>query len=341
VASSVAGPLLNIVKTFVSQENIRFQQDGFDLDLTYITPRLLAMSLPAENFTATYRNSLVDVKKFFQKYHPGHFLILNLSGFSYDYSALDFRVLDFAFQDFFPPPLDLLKQIVLAMDSWLTSDSLNVCCVHCLAGRGRTAVAICSYLLFSNAARTPDEAVQMFTEKRSKNKLQTCPRMPSQLRYIRYFHSLKDPKQSIFLNSSTLFIDKIVMKPHPDLFTEAAISHTFIEIRSLASNELLKTAALTSSDSEQMEFSVQRCVSMDTLIRFVSPAEGLPNQPNYEMFRFVFHVSFVESKQMQLRKSEIDFQSRDHEFPEDFMVLVHFKEDSRGSRSLKSNNTSK
>ncbi len=39
----------------------RFKEDGFDLDLTYITPRLIAMGLPSFGVEATYRNPAPEV----------------------------------------------------------------------------------------------------------------------------------------------------------------------------------------------------------------------------------------------------------------------------------------
>ena len=40
----------------------RYTADGFDLDLTYVTPTCVAMSLPAEGAEASYRNPLFEVQ---------------------------------------------------------------------------------------------------------------------------------------------------------------------------------------------------------------------------------------------------------------------------------------
>lgn len=41
----------------------RFRRDGFDLDLTYITPRIIAMGLPSFGVEASYRNQGTEVRR--------------------------------------------------------------------------------------------------------------------------------------------------------------------------------------------------------------------------------------------------------------------------------------
>lgn len=41
--------MFSALQKMVSKSRYRYEEDGFDLDLTYITPRLIAMSYPAEN----------------------------------------------------------------------------------------------------------------------------------------------------------------------------------------------------------------------------------------------------------------------------------------------------
>ena len=52
------------IRKIVSQKKRRFESEGFNLDLSYVTERVIAMGYPAsEHVEAMYRNSLEDVRR--------------------------------------------------------------------------------------------------------------------------------------------------------------------------------------------------------------------------------------------------------------------------------------
>ena len=48
---------------------MRYIDKDFNLDLRHITDRVIAMGLPAEGIYSLYRNSMLDVMAYFEKYH--------------------------------------------------------------------------------------------------------------------------------------------------------------------------------------------------------------------------------------------------------------------------------
>lgn len=48
---------------------------GYDLDMTYISDRILAMSFPAEHVRAVFRNPLWQVKSVLDMRHAGHYKV--------------------------------------------------------------------------------------------------------------------------------------------------------------------------------------------------------------------------------------------------------------------------
>jgi phosphatidylinositol-3,4,5-trisphosphate 3-phosphatase/dual-specificity protein phosphatase PTEN len=71
---------MNIIRTIVSGEKKRYIDENFNLDLSYVTPRIIAMAFPGTGITSIYRNKLNDVADFLNQKHPNNYLILNLSG---------------------------------------------------------------------------------------------------------------------------------------------------------------------------------------------------------------------------------------------------------------------
>jgi hypothetical protein len=53
------------IRKIVSKKKRRFESEGFNLDLSYVTERVIAMGYPAsEHIEAMYRNSPEDVRRY-------------------------------------------------------------------------------------------------------------------------------------------------------------------------------------------------------------------------------------------------------------------------------------
>ena len=142
--------LQNYVKALVSKEKVRLREDGFDLDLTYVAPRIIAMGFPSASLEGRYRNRIGDVERFLGKRHGTSYRVYNLcSERTYPLHRFGGRFERFPFNDHAPPPLGLLHAFCASVDTWLAKDAQNVVAVHCKAGKGRTGVAIASYFLYA------------------------------------------------------------------------------------------------------------------------------------------------------------------------------------------------
>jgi hypothetical protein len=93
----------DFIRGLVSKKKKRFQEEGYNLDLTYVTDRLIAMGLPSEGKEALYRNPMNQVIDFFEEKHPDSYMIYNLcEEKSYDHSKFKSRVEIFPFPDHNP-----------------------------------------------------------------------------------------------------------------------------------------------------------------------------------------------------------------------------------------------
>ena len=100
---------MNKLRSVVSKKKQRFQKEGFDLDLTYISDRVISMGFPSTGAESLYRNPLEEVKSFFQSKHDDHYKIYNLcSEKNYDPSVFSNRVARFPFDDHNAPHFSLI-----------------------------------------------------------------------------------------------------------------------------------------------------------------------------------------------------------------------------------------
>ncbi|XP_047173668.1 phosphatidylinositol 3,4,5-trisphosphate 3-phosphatase and protein-tyrosine-phosphatase PTEN2A-like [Vigna umbellata] len=178
----------------VSQNKRRYQEDGFDLDMTYITENIIAMGFPGGDISSGivgyiegfYRNHMEEVIKFFETHHKGKYKVYNLcSERLYDGSLFQGKVATFPFSDHNCPPIQLIASFCQSAYSWLKEDIQNVVVVHCKAGMGRTGLMICCLLLSLKFFPTAEEAIDYFNHKRCVDGKALV--LPSQIRYVKYF----------------------------------------------------------------------------------------------------------------------------------------------------------
>ncbi|XP_006285053.2 phosphatidylinositol 3,4,5-trisphosphate 3-phosphatase and protein-tyrosine-phosphatase PTEN1 isoform X2 [Capsella rubella] len=175
------------LRSLVSKKRRRLIIGGYDLDMSYISDKLLAMSFPAERMRAVYRNPLWQVKSVLDMRHPDHYKVYNLCiEESYDPENFYGRVERFPFDDNHVPSLKMIQLFCESVYSWLAQDPKNITVVHCMAGKGRTGLMVSAYLVYGGMSA--EDALEMYARRRTTNNNGVS--IPSQRRYVKYWSDL-------------------------------------------------------------------------------------------------------------------------------------------------------
>jgi len=314
----------SFIRGAVSKKKRRYQKNGFDLDLTYVTPRIIAMGFPSENVEAAFRNPMKEVLRFLDSFHKDHYKVYNLcSERSYDPEKFYKRVECFPFDDHNAPPFEMILHFCQNVAQWLEEDEKNIAVIHCKAGKGRTGLMIAAWMVYSKEWATAKDALTFYAAMRTYN--QKGVTIPSQIRYVHYFaESLQthyEPK-TVLLNKIIFHtLPKVVHLGDINFTVYVGKTHVFTfkdyEEKSKKEDGLKKEkkskknkkgdSGDKSDDEDEEEIASFDCGNTplcgDIRVEFTEKGSKL--------FAFWFSSNFVKDNRLILRKEELDKAHKD------------------------------
>lgn len=169
----------------VARSRCRYVSDGFDLDLAYVTSKIIAMGFPGRGSGACFRNPQKEVRRFLHWAHRGSFRIYNLcSERSFRENGFEETVC-FPCVDHCPPDFADILAFCRDVEAWLKADERNVAVIHCKAGKGRSGTMISALLLYAGAVLSARDALHWFGHIRGGTRAGVT--IPSQIRWIAMF----------------------------------------------------------------------------------------------------------------------------------------------------------
>ena len=317
----------NVVKSLVSKKKFRFCYDGFDLDLSYITTKIIAMGYPSTSIESIYRNNLTDVQKFFNTRHKDHYKIYNLCEEKNYPKDIFYKQGYYPFKDHEVPSLNTIKLFCDDAKNFLEEDEKNVIGVHCLAGKGRTGTLIACLLLYLNIFETADECLKYFGLMRVGNGIGVT--VPSQLRYLNYFEYLYKNNINFPLKDKKICIRKVKMYTVPSVsIIGAKIFPTFI-IKNGEKN--YKHYEFSKKESYGIS---EKVINFDISTGFPVIGDVLVTFFNFNLFSkdkicgFWFNTYFVpDDGKFEIKKNDIDKAYKDKKnevFNENFKIELEY-----------------
>jgi phosphatidylinositol-3,4,5-trisphosphate 3-phosphatase/dual-specificity protein phosphatase PTEN len=172
------------------------------------------MGFPAQKLEGVYRNHIDDVFRFLEQKHRDRYKLYNLcSERHYPADKFHGRVAHYPFDDHNPPKIEDMDRFCDDVADWLRQDEHNVVAIHCKAGKGRTGVMICAFLMYAQIVPNAAAALLMYGSKRTSDAKGVT--IPSQRRYVEYYEKLVT--RHIRYSPVTLAPDSISFSPLPNL----------------------------------------------------------------------------------------------------------------------------
>ena len=240
-----------------------------------------------------------------------------------------------------PPPITTLFDAVEEVYNYVNQDHRNVAAVHCKAGKGRTGVVICCFLLRCGEHISAEDALRYYGVVRTSNGKGVT--IASQQRYIGYYSAIVEygVPRAVLANPVTRTLVGFRVRGTPKggcngMFFKVMQDVTFVD-GNVASNKWKSTAHQGNSLRAEKEnpgfvldVRADLAVRGDVLVQCVDKVSLLSGGGSKKLFHFWFNTFFVRDNYLCLTKFEIDGPHKDKKetkWFDDFQVELFFAED--------------
>ncbi|XP_046557011.1 LOW QUALITY PROTEIN: phosphatidylinositol 3,4,5-trisphosphate 3-phosphatase TPTE2-like [Haliotis rubra] len=336
----------------VSQNKRRYQKDGFDLDLCYITGNIAidASHLRKVHMiviifhthpkaVAFYRNPIREVARFFNTKHPGHYRIYNLcSERDYDETLFYKNVRRVFIDDHNVPKLEDMLKFTDDVREWMASDGSNIIAIHCKGGKGRTGTMICTWLIDCGLFEEAEESLTYFGDRRtdlSVGKSFQGVETPSQSRYVGYYEKIKNDNRQLppkkYMKITSIKIEGITGDDGRCDSVHGDVSADDLHIFECVVGTGVNCQLMKYTDSDSIIINLQNSPRLegDIKVMFHSTNVRLPKGYDKCPFYFWFNTAFIEDHKLHMARSEIDNPHKKkvyHVFRESFAIEVNFED---------------
>ncbi|XP_064637589.1 phosphatidylinositol 3,4,5-trisphosphate 3-phosphatase TPTE2-like isoform X2 [Lineus longissimus] len=333
--------LAKATRQAVSQNKRRYQKDGFDLDLCYITERVIAMSFPSRGLMAMYRNPIREVAKFLDFKHKDQYKVFNLcSERTYDESLFHYRVERILIDDHNVPKLSEMIRYADCVREWMRANDSNVIAVHCKGGKGRTGTMICTWLVDSGLFEQAEDSLSYFGDRRTDltvgKKFQGVE-TPSQSRYVGYFERVKKelgyqlpPDKKLKLKMVRIEgISPVGNGDGSDLTFTIYMDSTNVFECDFQHNMNCQVRHDPEADTVVAHILNSPVLYRDVKFKFMSKSKKVPTAYEKSPFFFWFYTSFIENNKLRLGRDELDNPHKKkmwNVFKDNFVVELEFAE---------------
>ncbi|XP_053389008.1 phosphatidylinositol 3,4,5-trisphosphate 3-phosphatase and dual-specificity protein phosphatase PTEN-like isoform X2 [Mercenaria mercenaria] len=279
------------------------------------------------------RNRFLDSK------HKDHYRVYNLcSERKYDGTKFHNRVVMYPFEDHHPPPLELIKPFCEELDTWLHTDQKNIAAIHCKAGKGRTGVMICAYLLHRRRFIDAKTCLDYYGKTRTRDGKGVT--IPSQRRYVEYYGELM--KHNVSYERKTLLFTKVkfITVPHLNNGTCNVFYDIFANKVKLGSSALFEGQQSKMGTTLEMPLSKSVIVCGDCCVDFFHKPPRIGKKER--IFQCWFNTFFIKDEEycedengkkkryltLTMTKTELDKANKDKTnkiYKKDFKVVFYFE----------------